>query len=186
MVVIECLKLAKPLPQPKIVDIGTGSGNLAIAVAKHLAGARVMAIDKSADALALAGKNAARHEVQERVRFLQGDLFAPLAGDEKFDFVLSNPPYIPSADIPGLPIGVRNFEPHLALDGGADGFAVFDRLVTEASGRLVEGGYLLVEIGAPQEGPARQRMGQIAELELLPTIYDYSRHPRVLAGRKRK
>jgi release factor glutamine methyltransferase len=185
LVVIECLKLAKALPQPKILDIGTGSGNLAIAVAKHLPGAQVTAIDKSADALALARKNADKHGVLERVRFLSGDLFVPLAAIEKFNFVLSNPPYIPNADIPGLAIGVRDFEPHLALDGGVDGFAVFDRLVTGAPGRLAEGGYLLVEIGAPQEGPARDRLAQIAELELLPTINDYSRHPRVLAARLR-
>jgi release factor glutamine methyltransferase len=186
LVVMECLKLAKSLPRPKIVDVGTGSGNLAIAVAKHLSAAEVTAIDKSADALAIARKNAERHGVAERMRFFQGDLLAPLAADECFDFVLSNPPYIPSGDIAGLSVGVRDYEPHLALDGGADGFVVFDRLVQEATGRLAEGGYLLIEIGAPQEGPARQRLGQIAELELLPTIYDFSRHPRVLAARRRR
>ena len=184
LVVMECLKLAKALPHPTIIDIGTGSGNLAIAVAKHLPNARVTATDRSAEALALARKNAERHGVAERMRFLVGDLFAPVSAEERFDFVLSNPPYIPTADISHLPAGVRDFEPHLALDGGADGFAVFDRLIDQARGRLVEGGYLLVEIGAPQEDPARQRISQYAELELLPTVYDYSRHPRVLAARR--
>ena len=184
LVVAECVKLAKPLAEPRIVDIGTGSGNLAIAVAKYLPGAQVTTIDRSVEALALARKNAQRHGVAERIRFLEGDLFAPLPAEERFDFVLSNPPYIPSGDIAGLAIGVRDYEPHAALDGGPDGFAVFDRLVSEAPHRLVAGGYLLVEIGSPQESRGRQRLGQVGELELLATIYDYSRHPRVLAARR--
>jgi release factor glutamine methyltransferase len=145
--------------------------------------AQVTSIDKSAEAQAVAQKNAEKHGVQDRVRFLQGDLFAPLDKEECFDFVLSNPPYIVTEEIARLPGGVRDYEPHLALDGGANGFAIFDRLVDQARDYLQVGGYLLVEIGSAQEAHARQRLGAMKEYELAPTIHDYSGHPRVLKAR---
>src|SRR5262245_56696650 len=95
LVVMECLELAKKMPSPRIVDIGSGSGNLAVAVARNHPGAQITAIDRSPEALAVARRNAGKHGVAERVRFLEGDLFAPLSPDERFDFVISNPPYIP-------------------------------------------------------------------------------------------
>jgi release factor glutamine methyltransferase len=183
-VVLETVALAKALPAPRIVDIGAGSGNLAVALAKQLPAAQVTAIDKSAAALAIAQQNAAKHGVAERIRFLEGDMFTPLAPKEQFDFVVSNPPYIPTKDIAQLPIGVKDYEPHLALDGGRDGFAVFDRLIDTARARLVPGGWLIVEIGAPQEEHARQRLAALAEYELAPTVRDFSGHPRVLKGRR--
>jgi release factor glutamine methyltransferase len=183
----ECLRLAKDLPEPRVLDLGTGSGCLAIAVAKyHKKGAaRVTAVDLSPDALAVAERNAARHGVADRIRFLAGDLFAPVPDGETFDFILSNPPYIPHADLAGLPVGVRVYEPHLALDGGPDGFAVFDRIVAGAHGRLAPGGHLVVEIGSPQEGPARARIEAQGGYELAKTVYDSSGHPRVLKARRR-
>jgi release factor glutamine methyltransferase len=179
-VVIECLALAKMMLRPRVVDIGVGSGNLAIAIAKHHATAEVTAIDKSADALAVARENAAKHGVAERICFLHGDLFAPLKADEQFHFIVSNPPYITDDEMSKLPIGVRDFEPHLALQGGRSGFVVFDRLIAEARNRLVPGGYLIVEIGSPQEKTAREKLAAIPEVTLAPTIYDFSGHPRVL------
>lgn len=186
LLVMECLRLAKSLPRPRIVDIGTGSGNLAIAIAKNHAEAAVTAIDASAEALEVAKRNAARHGVTERVRFLQGDLFAPLGSAEQFDLVVSNPPYIPTEDLRSLPVGVRDYEPRTALDGGPSGFAVFDRLVDEAPRFLAEKGYLLLEIGAPQEARARQRIQSMPHYELAPTILDFSGHPRVLRAQLRK
>jgi release factor glutamine methyltransferase len=182
-VVIECLKLAKAMENPRIVDIGTGSGNLAIAVAKHLPAADVTAIDKSADALAVAKENAAKHGV-ERIRFLHGDLFSPLEPGEQFDFIISNPPYIADEAIATLEIGVRQYEPHDALKGGPGGFAVFDRLIAEAVSRLAPGGYLIVEIGSPQGAPARAKLVAIPNLALAATILDFSGHPRVLRAQK--
>ena len=184
-VVLECVALAKSLPAPRIVDIGAGSGNLVVALATQLPAAQITAIDKSAAALAVAQQNSAKHGAVERIRFLEGDLLGPLAPEEHFDFVVSNPPYIPHDDIAKLPIGVRNYEPHAALDGGPDGFAVFDRLIDAARSRLVPGGWLIVEIGAPQEEPARQRITVFPEYELAPTVRDYSGHPRVLKARRR-
>lgn len=179
-IVLECLTLAKTMTNPRILDIGTGSGNLPIAIAKHLPTARLTAIDVSADALQIARENAAKHGVTERIRFLQGDLFQPLAPDETFDIIVSNPPYIASEDMPKLPVGVRQYEPHTALDGGPGGFAVFDRLIAEGRGHLAPGGHLILEIGSPQEKPARERLSAIPEFSLFPTIFDFSGHPRVL------
>jgi release factor glutamine methyltransferase len=182
-VVDECLRLAKELAEPAVLDMGTGSGCLAVAVAKYAKKARITAVDVSNEALAVAGRNAAKHGVAERVRFLQGDLFAALTEGEQFDFILSNPPYIPRGDIAGLAAGVRDYEPHQALDGGSDGLEVLGRLVTEAPAWLKPGGYLIVEIGSPQEDPARQRIQERAGFELGKTVYDSAGHPRVLRAR---
>jgi release factor glutamine methyltransferase len=184
-VVVECLRLGKDVTEPAILDIGTGSGCLAVAVAKHHKTAQVTAVDISPDALAVASRNASKHSVVERIRFLQSDLFAALPTGEQFDFILSNPPYIPHDDIAKLPPGVRDYEPHRALDGGADGFTVFDRLIAEAPAHLKPGGWLLLEIGSPQEGPARERIERNEGYELEKTVHDGSGHPRVLMARWR-
>jgi release factor glutamine methyltransferase len=178
--VVEALRLAKDMTDPQILDIGTGSGAIPVAIAKRHATARLTATDISADALAVAQRNAARHGVAERIRFLQGDLFAPLSPEERFDFILSNPPYIGHEDMPSLPAGVRDYEPHIALDGGPGGYAVFDRLIEAAPCYLKPGGYLIVEIGSPQEEPARQHLTANPRYALGPTIKDGSGHPRVL------
>jgi release factor glutamine methyltransferase len=184
-VVVECLRLARDLQAPRVLDIGTGSGNLAIAVAHQHSRARVTAIDISADALAVAAGNAVRHGVADRVRFLQGNLFSPLAADERFDFILSNPPYIAQENLQSLPVGVSRYEPQQALDGGSGGFAVFDRLIHDAKDHLVPDGQLIIEIGSPQEASARQRLAAYPEYELADTIYDASRHPRVVRAQRR-
>ena len=184
-VVDECLRLAKGVAEPRILDIGTGSGCLAVAVARHHKTAKVTAVDISPEALAVASSNAGRNRIGERIRFLQGDLYGPLPSGERFDFILSNPPYIPRDDLDKLPAGVRDYEPRLALDGGPDGFAVFDRLVAEAPAWLNPGGYLLIEIGSPQEAPARERIGRNSGYELAKTVLDGSGHPRVLIARWR-
>jgi release factor glutamine methyltransferase len=182
-VVIEALALAKKLDTPRIIDVGTGSGAIAVALARHHPRAQITATDVSADALAVARGNAEKHGVAQRIRFLQGDLLAPVAG-ESFDLVVSNPPYIATEDLPKLPIGVRQYEPQLALDGGPGGFAVFDRLIDQARARLVSAGHLVVEIGAPQEQPARARLAALPEFALGPTVLDSCRHPRVLIARR--
>jgi release factor glutamine methyltransferase len=184
-VVIECLALAKMMVHPRVVDIGAGSGNLPIAIAKHHSTAEVTAIDRSAEALMIAQENAAKHDVAQRIRFLQGDLFAPLGSEEQFHFIVSNPPYIADEDMAKLPVGVREYEPHQALQGGPGGFVVFDRLIAESRSRLLSGGHLIIEIGTPQERPARERLTSFAELILAPTIYDFSGHPRVLRAQKK-
>jgi release factor glutamine methyltransferase len=183
LAVTECLRLARITGEPRIIDMGTGSGNLAVALARHHKGACVTAVDLSPDALAVAERNAVKHRVADRIRFLSGDLFAPVPQGERFDFVVSNPPYIPRDDIAKLAPGVRDYEPHMALDGGPDGYAVLERLADGARERLKAGGYLIVEIGAPQEAEARRRIAAQAGYELAPTVHDYSGHPRVLLAR---
>jgi release factor glutamine methyltransferase len=178
----ECLRLAKEMPAPAVLDVGTGSGAIAVSVAKQHKTAAVTATDVSAAALAVARRNAAKHGVEERIRFLEGDVFAPLAADERFDFVLSNPPYIAHADVAKLETGVRDYEPHLALDGGPDGFALFDRLVSGAPAHLKPGGYLIVEINALNAAETRARIERHGGYELGKTIVDGARHARVLCA----
>jgi release factor glutamine methyltransferase len=179
-VVIECLGLAKAMPAARILDLGTGSGNLPIALAKHCPAAQVTTIDLSEDALKVARANAAKHGLAEHIRFLHGDLFAPLGADERFDFIVSNPPYIAAEEMKALPVGVRDYEPHLALNGGRGGFEVFDRLIDQARRFLAPGGHLILEIGSPQEKPGREKIAAYPEYRLAPTVFDYSGHPRVL------
>lgn len=183
--VVEALALAKIIAAPRILDIGTGSGNLVVALAKQLPAAQLTAVDVSADALGVAQQNAEKHGVADRIRFVQGDLFESLPAGEKYDVVVSNPPYITASEIPKLAPGVRDYEPHVALNGGSDGFEVFDRLVADARTYLAPGGHLLVEIGSPQEKPARAKIGGFAAYELAPTVFDFSGHPRVLKARFR-
>jgi release factor glutamine methyltransferase len=184
-VVMECLRLAKEIGEPRVADIGTGSGNIAVTVAQQHPGARVTAIDLSSDALLLARRNAERHGVSRRIDFLLGDLFEPIGAELRFDFVLSNPPYIPESQLGQLPTGVRDHEPRLALNGGPSGYEIFQRLVVGAPRQLVPGGYLIVEIGAPQEHTAREQILAHAGYQLAETIHDYSGHARVLCARWR-
>jgi release factor glutamine methyltransferase len=180
-VVVESLRLIRDMSQPDVLDIGTGSGAIAVAIAKHHKGARVTATDISAEALAVARHNAARHGLVERVQFVQGDLLTPLA-DQRFDLIVSNPPYIPTEDLPALPRGVRDYEPRLALDGGPGGFAVSDRLIDRARNHLKPRGWLVLEIGTAQETRVRQQLIGLG-YDVGRTIPDGSGHPRVLCGR---
>lgn len=133
----------------RVADIGTGSGAIAVALAHRLPEATVVATDISREALALARENAAANGVS--VEFRQGDLLEPLAG-EQFDAILSNPPYIGSAEMAGLMPEVRDWEPHLALTPGEDGLAIHRRLAAGAPALLRPGGFLAVEVGIGQAG----------------------------------
>lgn len=181
--VTTCLEFLKDLAAPTILDVGTGSGNVAIALARRLPSARLHAIDVSPEALAVARRNAAKHGVEDRITFMHSDLFAALDPDAHFHAIVSNPPYVAREDLPRLPFGVRQYEPMLALDGGPGGYEVIKRLVAKAPRHLDVGGCLIVEIGTAQESPVRALMTE-AGFEVAPTIYDYSRHPRVVKGRR--
>ena len=133
----------------RIVDVGAGSGAIAIALAHALPSAQITAIDLSSEALGAARENAERNSVSSRIRFLEGDLLAPVAG-EQFDLVVSNPPYVATSDREALAAEVRDHEPHLALFAGEDGIAVYRRLIPSAAGALARGGYLALEIGYGQ------------------------------------
>ncbi|HZT40930.1 MAG TPA: peptide chain release factor N(5)-glutamine methyltransferase [Chthonomonadaceae bacterium] len=145
---LETLRAAET-PSPVLADVGTGSGCIAIAVLAHCPPARALAVDISAAALAVAGTNAARNGVTERIRFARAGLLTGLA-TAHFDLVVSNPPYIPTSEIPKLQEEVRAFEPELALDGGADGLDFHRGLVTGAMRALRPGGWLAVEVAMGQ------------------------------------
>jgi len=135
-----------------IVDVGTGNGAIAVALAVHLPRAALVAIDLSREALSLAVGNARRHGVESRISFLQADLLAPLA--QSADLIVANLPYVRSADWEALPPEIREHEPRAALDGGPDGLREIERLLERAPPYLRPGGSLLVELAPPQAEPA--------------------------------
>jgi release factor glutamine methyltransferase len=139
--------LSSAFKVPRIVDVGTGSGAIAVALAQALPKARITAIDISAPALAIAKENAERNGAD--LRFLLGDLLAPVAG-ERFEIIVSNPPYVAATERDTLSVEVREYEPELALFAGDDGLAVYRRLIPAAFATLTPGGFLILEIGYGQ------------------------------------
>lgn len=137
----------------RICDVGTGSGAIAVALAKALQGAEVTALDLSPAALKIAKENAARHGVAGRVQFLESDLLGGVRG-EAFDVVVSNPPYVRDDEV--LEAQVVEFEPHAALFAGPTGLEIYQRLIPEAREVLVPGGWLLMEIGQGQRDPVAE------------------------------
>lgn len=141
-------------PQPSTaLDFGTGSGCIAIALATKCPSTRIVALDLSADALTVAQQNATKNGVTERIEFRQSDGFAAIKPGESFDLIVSNPPYIPSAEIETLQPEVRDHDPRGALDGGADGLDFYRRLATEAAAFLKPQGKLMIEFGEGQADP---------------------------------
>lgn len=134
---------------PRIIDVGTGSGAIAIAIAHEWGHADITAIDISERALEVARFNANRLGFADNIRFLQGDLLAPVAG-EQFEIIVSNPPYVPNTDHALIAVEVREHEPHVALFGGEDGFEIYRRLIPAAHAALVPGGFLAFEFGFSQ------------------------------------
>lgn len=137
-------------PLSTCLDFGTGSGCIAIAIAAKCPGARIVAVDISADAIAVAKQNAATHQVSDRIEFRCSDGFTTLNGADKFDLIVSNPPYIASDEIATLETEVRDFDPRGALDGGADGLDFYRRLAAEAGAFLKPGGKVMIEFGEGQ------------------------------------
>jgi release factor glutamine methyltransferase len=162
-----------------ILDVGTGSGAIALALASELPDARVEGIDLSLEALALAEENARRHNLQERVAFRAGDLRD--LPQRSWDLIVSNPPYIPAEDIGALMPEVRDFEPRLALDGGRDGLDAYRLLASQAPSRLNLGGWILVEVGIGQAEAVSELFLQ-SRLSNLFTRADYAGVARVVGG----
>ncbi len=144
----EALAALKGRSEAKVLDLCTGSGCLAVSIALLAEQAEVSACDLSEDALRTAQNNAQR--LGAKVHFFRSDLLTALTSDEEFDMIVSNPPYIPSGDIPGLMEEVRLHDPMMALDGGADGLDFYREIARTAGAHLTPGGHLLLEIGAEQ------------------------------------
>lgn len=177
-------------PVRRILDLCTGSGCLAILAARAFRAARVDGVDISPGALAVARKNVARHRLGRRVRLRRSDLFSALAG-ERYDLILSNPPYVSAAAMAALP-GEFRHEPRLALAGGKDGLDLVDRMLAQAGAHLEAGGLLVCEIGDGKK--AMQRRFPKLRLEWLkPEVFAYQaartehglRKPPSRAGRGR-
>jgi release factor glutamine methyltransferase len=167
---------------PRILDVGTGSGCIAIGIAHDWAEAEITAIDLSASALEVAHCNAERLGFTDQIRFLQGDLLTPVAG-EQFELIVSNPPYVPSADRVTLSVEVRDYEPALALFAGDDGLDVYRRLIPAAFGALTPGGYLMLEIGYGQSNAIAELIARagFVQIEFVPDLQGI---PRVVCVRR--
>ena len=171
------------VPRPLLADVGTGSGCLAVALARQVGGARVVATDVSAGALEVARRNARRHGVADRVTFVQSSLLDGVGG--VFDLIVSNPPYVPTDLFVTLPPEVREHEPRLALDGGPDGLDAIRGLIAQAVSRLTAGGHLIVEFGVGQEDGVRQAAARWPPLQLQRIRLDLQRIPRTAVLTKR-
>ena len=143
---VDLLAALPPNAQPLVADVGTGSGAIAVALAKHAASANITATDISAAALDVARQNAADHGVGERIEFLETDLLEKLPAKRQLDLVVSNPPYIGLQEEATLAPQVRDHEPRLALFAGPNGTEIIARLIPQAAERLKGGGYLLMEV----------------------------------------
>ena len=167
----------------RYLDLCTGSGCVAISVARERPTCKVFAVDLSRDALAVARDNSVRLGAAFQTAWLEGDLFEPLARwpTMKFDLITANPPYIAEGDIAQLPADVRAFEPRLALSGGADGLVVTRRIVAEAAAHLRRGGVLALEIGSDQAADVTQ-MFSAAGFSAVTVDNDYGGHQRVVSG----
>ncbi len=175
----EALAWAATQSRPlRLVDVGTGSGVLALALARHLPGARVWAVDLSLAALHVAQANLRRYGLAGRVQLVQADLLAPLGA--AFDLIVANLPYIDAGRMPELEPNVRLYEPHLALDGGAEGVELLLRLVAQLPARLARPGLALLEIDPHQATPLQERIRRTLPDARMRLIRDYGGHDRVL------
>jgi release factor glutamine methyltransferase len=166
--------------QALIADVCTGSGCVAIALAVERPGLQVIATDISEPALAVAAANAAKHGVADRIRFVRTDILSGI--NDKFDLIVSNPPYIPLGDRPKLQSDVRDFEPPLALFGGDDGLDIARPLAEHAAIRLKPGGMLFFECGAGQERGVRELIANAAPLRMQGFRNDLQGIPRVVSA----
>ena len=178
--IVEALEGLKPLAQPRVLDIGTGSGCIAIALAVRCPQAIVTAVDLSEPALAIARENSDKHDVSDRIQFLCGDLFAPLVDAAPFDLIASNPPYIASAEIETLQPDVRLHEPRSALDGGPDGLDIIRRVITDAPRYLLPHGKLLIEISGEQAEAVTQLLTANGSYDDIAVLKDLAKQPRVV------
>jgi release factor glutamine methyltransferase len=176
----KAIAFAAKIERPRIVDAGTGSGAIAIALAHKLPTAPITAVDVSAAALAIARRNAERNGVADRIRFLEGDLLAPVTG-ELFEIVVSNPPYVAENDRASLSVEVRDYEPGLALFAG-NGLDVFRRLIPDARAVLAPGGLLALEIGYGQDSAVAGLLTD-SGFEQIEFTADLQGIPRVVSAR---
>lgn len=184
--VIRLLDLAVPADQSwTIADMGTGSGVIAVCAAKWLPACRVLALDVSPKALEIAAANATSHAVRDRIDLLESDLFEAAPPERKFDFIVSNPPYVAEHEVADLSRDVRDYEPRGALVSGPQGTEIIARLVERSAERLKPGGWLLTEISPQIEGAVREIVVADGRYELAPTVKDLAGLARVIQARRK-
>jgi len=172
---------SQPPGSPCILDVGTGSGAIAIALAHSLPNALVTAVDISPSALEVARANAARHQLTARIRFLESDLLAALAPSQTFDAIVSNPPYVATVHRDALHPQIRDFEPHTAFFAGPEGLDIYRRLIPQAGAALKPGGLLALEIGHGQHDAVAE---MLAGWNSVRFVDDLQHIPRVALARK--
>ena len=180
------LKFAAERPNCRLLDIGTGCGAIALAVASNAPGVRVVATDISTDALAIAHRNATRLGLESRARFIHADCWDTLDCGEllgRFDIVVSNPPYVCDSEIARLEPEIRDFEPRIALDGGPDGLNFYRRIVAGLGDHLVDGGALILEVGKGQATAVAAMLQATGRLNVS-VSNDLSGTPRTVHGKR--
>ncbi len=183
--VIQRAQTLSEMKEIVIIDIGTGSGNIAISLAKRLKNARIFAIDISPDALAVAKINALRHGVSNKVTFLCGDAFRPLEEQKnavQAHFIVSNPPYVAEDEFPLLQEEVRGFEPYTALVSGRDGLQAFKHIIAEVKRRLKPGGFIAFEVGEKQAQNVSQLLQNTGCFTHVAFLQDYQQIPRIVVA----
>jgi len=181
----QCLKVLGKTPVPmRILDLGTGSGILSIILAKEIPQSQVTAIEQSVEALQVARKNILRHAVTHQVSFVSGDLMT-VDWQGPYHLIVSNPPYIESADLPQCMPEVYQYEPAQALDGGRDGLDYYRFIVPKAWENLTDNGLLVLEIGHTQAESVVDFMKRDSAYQDIQVVQDYSGYDRVVLARKR-
>ncbi len=171
-------------PAISLLDIGTGSGALAVSAAHYLKNANITAVDISESALEIASQNAKKHSLEDRISFIKSDIFSNLQLDQTFDIIVSNPPYIPTAEIASLQNEIKDHEPMSALDGGPDGLSFYRRIIGESGKRLNPKGYLVLEIGFGMAEDIKNMMNESGIFEPAKLIRDYAGIERVVIGKR--
>ncbi len=188
LLVVRALDLAKECQgegKVRIADVGTGSGIIAICCAKHISESSTLAIDISPSALQVAKSNAAKHEVVDRITFLESNLFDQHPAAPEFDLILSNPPYVTSSEMQELDAQVLDHEPHLALDGGEQGTSIIEQLIPQSAKRLRSRGWLLIEVGPNNASLVEQLVEEESDLIKHKTISDLAGHPRLVQAQRK-
>ena len=178
--VLELIKRREPEEKLRLVDVGTGSGCIALALASELPQAEIHACDLSDEALEMARANAARLGVENRIAFRKSDLLSAYAG-ETFDFVVSNPPYVGESEADKVQRQVREFEPKVAVFSGQEGMDIYRRLIPQAKEALKPGGWFAAEIGFSAESKVRELLAGWDEVQVTPDLQGI---PRVIAARR--
>ena len=179
------IEILGPIKEPiDIADIGTGSGAIAVSMLNYLDNATVDAVDISQAALDVAKSNAEKFSVDNRINLFHGNLLEPLHG-KKYDAILSNPPYIPTAVIDELQPEVSKYEPRLALDGGADGLKYYRQIIDDAVALLKPDGFLALEVGVNQAEPVRQMLESSGNFDPINMIWDLIGIERIILAYKK-